>query len=66
MQKLFSDGIIELLNRTDVLERRVAALMCGGKTGDVPDDERETSGTDFTLFIKAALKEFIAEKEHKS
>lgn len=40
--------------------------MCGGKTGDVPDDERETSGTDFTLFIKAALKEFIAEKEHKS
>lgn len=28
-------------------------------------DERETSETDFTLFIKAALKEFIAEKEHK-
>ena len=39
--------------------------MCGSKMGDDPD-ERETNETDFTLFIKAALKEFIAEKEHKS
>lgn len=35
------NAIIELLNRTDVLERRVAAPMCGKKMGDDPD-ERET------------------------
>lgn len=39
--------------------------MCGVKTGDEPD-ERETNELDFSVFIKAALKEFIAERERKN
>ena len=39
--------------------------MCGKKIGDDPD-EREISEIDFTVFIKAALREFIADTEHKN
>ena len=43
------NAIIELLNRTDVLERRVAALVCGGKKmGDDPD-EREIEELAFLI-----------------
>ena len=38
----------------------------GPRVDDPDERERETDEPDFSLFVKAALKEFIAERERKS
>ena len=58
-------AIIEANKRTRV-RKKGGDVMRATKVDEPDEENTQENKKDFSVFIKAALKEFIAEKEHKS